>query len=82
MSLGLLREGGVEPPGAWKMSRPAVSCRRCGRVLKDEHSILEGIGPTCARKEAVDTFTIDMFDANDYARMNRETAAEAMRAFR
>jgi hypothetical protein len=27
------------------------ACRLCGRPLKGEHSMSEGIGPECARKE-------------------------------
>ena len=32
---------------------PVVRCRMCGRRLKREPGITNGIGPTCARKEDV-----------------------------
>jgi hypothetical protein len=30
---------------------PVVRCRRCGRRLKREPGITEGIGPVCRRRE-------------------------------
>jgi hypothetical protein len=61
---------------------PAVRCRRCNRVLKSEHSINEGIGADCAKQEAVDTKTLDMFNGIDFNRMERETCAETLRVQR
>ena len=51
-----------------------ILCRRCGRPLKDPHSIDAGIGPTCAARESgryrkagakQDTETLDMFDEKE-----------------
>lgn len=45
---------------------PLRRCRRCHRVLKDEESIRQGIGPVCRLKDTA--MQIELFEDREYNR--------------
>ena len=44
----------------------SMSCRRCGRALKDSESIKRGIGPICLEKELQETPKIGNYDITKF----------------
>lgn len=50
----------------------SMSCRRCGRALKDSESIKRGIGPICLQKELQETPKIGGYELWDHI-YERET---------
>ena len=51
-----------------------VRCRRCNRVLRDRHSRMDGIGPTCARKEALERAAAEGLGPGKWTSQGYQTA--------